>query len=375
MFISNIKLRNFLSFGPDAQELELKPLNVLIGPNGSGKSNLVELIGLLKAVPGDLADPLLRGAPPNEWLWRGEPKAHLAEVEIVVAGPAGRGPLRYRLAIELDPGTFRIAEERLEDVASEGRRVHLQSNGTTSYVGLRQVAYDFQKSVLANFKHPDYPELAYMSDELPRVALFRDCAFGRDSPARQPQKTDLPNSFLLEDASNLGLVLNQYMREYDARQQLVRALRTFYEGLEDYHVDIQYGTVQTFVREGKLSIPATRLSDGTLRYLRLLTVLCHPNPPPLICLEEPELGMHPDILPTIVELLRSASERCQLIVTTHSDVIVDGLTDSPESVVVCEKHDGATRLKRLDADELSHWLQNYRLGDLWSSGELGGNRW
>ncbi|MDE0441566.1 MAG: AAA family ATPase, partial [Gammaproteobacteria bacterium] len=231
------------------------------------------------------------------------------------------------------------------------------------------------RSRISATQFPDRNELAYMSDELPRVALFRDCAFGRDSPARQPQKTDLPNSFLLEDASNLGLVLNQYMREYDARQQLVRALRTFYEGLEDYHVDIQYGTVQTFVREGKLSIPATRLSDGTLRYLRLLTVLCHPNPPPLICLEEPELGMHPDILPTIVELLRSASERCQLIVTTHSDVIVDGLTDSPESVVVCEKHDGATRLKRLDADELSHWLQNYRLGDLWSSGELGGNRW
>ena len=109
MLVHRIKLRNLLSFGPDAQELEFKPLNVLIGPNGSGKSNLVELIGLLKAVPGDLTDPLLRGGPPNDWLWRGEPKANLAEVEVVVAGPTGRGPLRYRLAIKLEPGTFRIA--------------------------------------------------------------------------------------------------------------------------------------------------------------------------------------------------------------------------------------------------------------------------
>ena len=122
-------------------------------------------------------------------------------------------------------------------------------------------------------------------------------------------------------------------------------------------------------------MPATRLSDGTLRYLCLLTILCHPNPPPLICLEEPELGLHPDILPDLVGLMRKASERCQLIVTTHSDVIVDALTDTPESVVVCEKHDGSTTMKRLDAGDLAHWLKDYRLGELWSSGELGGNRW
>ena len=155
----------------------------------------------------------------------------------------------------------------------------------------------------------------------------------------------------------------------------MKALRAFYEDVEDYHVAIQFGTVQTFLEEGKTSIPATRLSDGTLRYLCLLTILCHPDPPPLICLEEPELGLHPDILPDLVGLMRVASERCQLIVTTHSDVIVDALTDTPDSVVVCEKHRGSTTLKRLNAAELAHWLEDYRLGELWSSGELGGNRW
>ena len=73
--------------------------------------------------------------------------------------------------------------------------------------------------------------------------------------------------------------------------------------------------------------------------------------------------------------MREASERCQLIVTTHSDTLVDALTDTPESVVVCEKVQGQTRMKRLDKEELSHWLDKYRLGDLWTSGELGGNRW
>ena len=122
-------------------------------------------------------------------------------------------------------------------------------------------------------------------------------------------------------------------------------------------------------------IPATRLSDGTLRYLCLLSILLHPEPPPLIVIEEPELGLHPDLLPTLADLLATASERSQLIVTTHSDVLVDALTDTPESVVVCEKHDGQTEMRRLDKDDLTKWLQDYTLGNVWSSGQLGGNRW
>ena len=87
------------------------------------------------------------------------------------------------------------------------------------------------------------------------------------------------------------------------------------------------------------------------------------------------MGLHPDLLPTLSDLMREASERTQLIVTTHSDVLVDALTDRPENVVVCEKHYGQTEMRRLDKDDLTKWLKDYRLGDLWTSGELGGNRW
>jgi predicted ATPase len=102
-------------------------------------------------------------------------------------------------------------------------------------------------------------------------------------------------------------------------------------------------------------------------------MLCHPSPPPLICLEEPELGLHPDILPTIVELLIEASKRSQLIVTTHSDVIISALSDYPESVLVCEREISGTHLRRLEKDQLDEWLQKYRLGELWRMGEIGGN--
>ena len=92
-------------------------------------------------------------------------------------------------------------------------------------------------------------------------------------------------------------------------------------------------------------------------------------------MEAPELGLHPDLLPTLSDLMLDASKRSQLVVTTHSDILVDTLIDQPESVVICEKHDGETEMRRLNKADLSKQLDDYGLGDLWTSGELGGNRW
>jgi predicted ATPase len=122
-------------------------------------------------------------------------------------------------------------------------------------------------------------------------------------------------------------------------------------------------------------IPATRLSDGTLRYLCLLAILCDPDPPPLICIEETELVLHPHVLPKLADHLLAASKYTQLIVTTHSDVLVDAMSETPESIVVCEKQQGAPTMTRLAAADLQVWLEKYRLGELWIRGELGGARW
>ena len=393
MFIHRIKLKNLLSFGPKGLELELKPLNVLIGPNGSGKSNFIEMMGLLKAVPEDLHKVIEENGGCADWMWHGEPRVSSAELEIAVAGPDAGKPLRYYLLFSSDSGRFRLIEERLEDEPGQPGAdpcVYLHSDGaqatarssdpgeraspTQSRVHLTTL---YQPALpLSNFKDPArYPELAYMTDGLGRISLYRHWSFGRHTPTRSPQKPDRSSDFLVEDLRNLGLVLNRLMRDPEVRQRLLKALGDLYEGVSDFHVDIEYDTVQIFLREEKVEVPATRLSDGTLRHLCLLVILCHPDPPPLVCIEEPELGLHPDILPGLADLLREASERCQLIVTTHSDVLVDALTDTPESIVVCEKHEGQTTLRRLDKESLAHWVQEYRLGELWTSGELGGNRW
>jgi predicted ATPase len=109
--------------------------------------------------------------------------------------------------------------------------------------------------------------------------------------------------------------------------------------------------------------------------MALAAILLDPEPPPLVVIEEPELGLHPDVVLGIGELLVKASERMQLVVTTHSRVLINALEDHASSVVVCEKRDGQTEMKRLDPEQLEEWLEKYSLGYLWSIGELGGNRW
>jgi predicted ATPase len=160
-------------------------------------------------------------------------------------------------------------------------------------------------------------------------------------------------------------VLNDLQNRPDVKREIVERLQSFHDSVTDVTTKIQGGTVQIFLHEKELKhpVPATRLSDGTLRYLCLLVVLCHPEPPPVVCIEEPELGLHPDIIPEVARLLVEASARTQLFVTTHSDMLVDALTDTPEAIIVCEKVDGSTRLQRLDADRLKPWLEKYRLGE------------
>ena len=152
-------------------------------------------------------------------------------------------------------------------------------------------------------------------------------------------------------------------------------LKRFFPRFERMTTLVSGGTVQFYLHEAGFSspIPPTRLSDGTIRFVALLATLLSPAPPPLVCIEEPELGLHPDAVALLAELLVEASERMQLVVTTHSDALVSALTGQPDAVVACERPGAGTELRRLDPDRLAHWLEQYQLGDLWRMGELGAN--
>ncbi len=388
--IKHIKASNILSFGPDGLDLELKPLNVLIGANGSGKSNFLELIDLMRNSPKDIQEPIKRGGGAREWIWKGG-DGLWPSVQLVLSSEVNELAVSHKISLEelYHESIFGIFEEDITQISlnediylyyygPEGVGIAVKSGKDKKKIQKldpRDVSRD--SSVLSQRRDSlFFPELSILSELYSSIRIYRDWNFGRNTSFRRPQPSDQRTDRLEPDFSNLGLFLNRLRRDPKTKRELIKHLQYLYEGISDFEVNIvEGGYVQILFTEGDFSIPASRLSDGTLRYLCLLAILLDPTPPSLICIEEPELGLHPDILPHLTDLLVEASERTQLIITTHSDVIVDALTEYPESILVCEKHNGQTSIHRLESEKIKPWLEDYRLGALWSKGEIGGNRW
>jgi predicted ATPase len=384
--IKSLRIENLLSFGSDSPTVELGDLNVLIGPNGSGKSNLIEIIGLLRSTPKDFAAEVGDSGGVSDLLWKGRPEAASAAIE-VIASPSGvNRTLRYRLEFGKSGALLKILDERIEnespDAGYDQPYLYFNYNRGRPVLNvgkeerhLRREEVDPQQSILSQRQDPDqYPEVTYLGRFFGSFRLYRNWEFGPESGIRDLYGSELKTDFLEEDISNLGLMLNRVRGE--SKTEFLRYLNMFYDGAEDIYTKIVGGLVDLRLEEhGGISIPASRLSDGTLRWLSLLTILLHPDPPPVVCIEEPELGLHPDVIRPLAKLLLAASARMQLIVTTHSDALVDELSGTAKSVIVCEKHGGSSVLKRLDDDQLSEWLERYTLGQLWRTGQIGGNRW
>lgn len=412
MLFHSLHLSNVLSFR-DA-EVELASLNIVIGPNASGKSNLIEIFSLLQAVPDDLAGFFRVNGPISDWIWKGSTDPEvlplLAEVRAVLENPESahhaEEQLSYRLSVSAVNERLQVFGEKLENIRPyesyhpqpyyyfsvengygriSARRPHGDGGGVdpgedASGLPTRLTPDNFvpTQSVMSQIRDPvNFPVLTRTSRRLSTMRLYRNWAVGRDSFARRPQATDDNVDFLDEDFKNLALVINDLQTR--GQEALINQnLNRFYEAYDSLRPRIYGGTIQLAANEAGMrnAIPATRLSDGTMRFIALLAILCHPSPPELICIEEPELAMHPDVMHLLADLLRSASERTQIVVTTHSPDLVDQFTQDPDAVLVCERgFDGDTQLNRLSRDELKAWLDEYRLGEVWRKGVIGGNRW
>ena len=396
--LNSLHLKGFLSFGPDSEPVKLTGLNVLIGPNGVGKSNFIEAVELLHSTPADFAGAIRLGGLPIDWVWSGDKKTTAARIEARLS-PVNKTPeLRY--AIEFTDSTDRleIVDEVLEESKKKDpnasdvlfyyryQRGHPTINMVQDAVDtltkqkykkrtLKRETIDPQQSIFSQMKDRDlYPEVTTAGLRFKAIQIFREWSFGRSAALRSPQAANLPTDVLLPQLVNLGLVLNhlEHRPEWDRFNDLMKRFLPRYKRLS---TKVSGGSVQVYLHEDGLAVPvpATRLSDGTLRFLSLLAVLLNPEPATLICIEEPELGLHPDAMELLKELLVEASAKTQLIVTTHSDTLVSTLTEEADSVLVCDYLENGTELRRLESEKLRWWLDKYRLGEVWRLGKLGGN--
>ena len=315
-----------------------------------------------------------------------------ATIEVDTGSDYGGGPpLKYRLSFEPIGPRLNIVEEAIEKQQSRPgsrpysyysfqqsrQRIKIRMRTPGGRSSERNLEWDersLDQSVLEQRKDREfYPELHWLATYFATVQSFREWTFGRYGALRRPQRADLSEHWLDSDCSNLALVLNQI--QHKAGPTFDEHLRRFFPRFKRMTTVISGATVQFYLHESNYGtpIPATRLSDGTIRFLALLATLLTPDPPRVVCIEEPELGLHPDAVAMLADLLVEASDRMQLVVTTHSDALVSALTNQPDAIVACERPGAGTELRRLDPEKLASWLEDYRLGDLWRMGELGAN--
>ncbi len=398
-FLARLRFRNFLSFGPESDWIKLRNLNVLIGPNGSGKSNFLSAVEILRrGAERDIQTALGAGGRASDFVWKGAERLSAFDIEAEFSNPFDQYPLGYCVQLSAVSDLFGIADERLvrqpevglPDVG-KGSPIFARAFGNPPkpFLEIRGLDDPNSRSAVQNPDLPAnalifsrreqrlYPEITYLGERLEQTRIYRFPDLDTRVPLRIPQSPSVQGEFLNEDASNLNKLLNNLRELPGAFERIESGLKEFMPGISRIHIHAGYNSFELRLSEEGLStpIPSARLSDGTLRYLILLFVLTHPSPPPLMCIEEPEIGLHPDMIYGLGKLLLDASARTQLIVTTHSDVLINALSGSPEAVLICEKNKGVTDLKRLQLTELDDWLADYSLGDLWRQGHLGGNRW
>ncbi len=348
------------------QTLELRPLNVLIGANGAGKSNFIEVFRLLhEIVSQNLQLFVARSGGADRLLHFGTKETE----EILLHLNFEQNSYRCRLVPAVD-GSLIFAEER----------IYFQNLGYGSPfeaslgVGHRESLLPTEVGVHgpASISHHVIAALQGW-----KVYHFHDTS----PSARVKQIGDVDDNIALRsDAGNLAAFLyrlqeahfDSFRNSFRNIVDTIRLVAPFIGGLDLRPDRLNPGKIKLEWNEkgSDAYFDAHALSDGTLRFLCLATLLLQPSLPTTVLIDEPELGLHPYAIAVLADLLRAAAERAQVIVSTQSVTLVNQL--SPEDIVVVDREGRESVFRRQSSATIESWLDGYSLGELWEKNVLGG---
>ncbi len=376
-------------------------LNLLVGPNASGKSNLIRCLELISSVAqGQLEKTISDEGGIVPILWDYQPGSCGWKMRIdPVDSPSDR--IKDALTLDFELAQFgggsgyEIAKDSLgnwykfehgEETAPywifkrEKHRVFVRDERLGGLVKRKRECVAnpdrYESESLLSHQITDLPTRipTLARHALEGWTVHHDVHAERGSMMRRPATTQLSKK-LEPDGSNLVTVLHTlYEGNPQFRNRVDEGMKAGFG--EDYQrLAFQPAAaqqIQLAVQWKSSSQPhaGADLSDGTLRFLFLLTVLSHPEPAPLITIDEPEVGLHPSMLPIIAEYAADASQRTQLILTSHSPEFLDAFTALSPHVTLCHWEDGETHLYELESQMLGRWLEQYRLGHMFTRGDL-----
>lgn len=353
--LKSLTVRGFKSIQA-LEDFKLRSLNVLIGANGAGKSNFISLFHMLAELAERRLQLFVREQDgPDALLFGTRKRTSQLDAEFYFASNG------YRISLKPSGEQMIFAREETWFSGDFTIRAHPLGSGHDE-ARLPEVKGD-------TFAPYVRPALAGW-----RVYHFHDTSIS--APVRQAQAVR-DNLRLKPDAGNLAAFL-RHLRERHAEhyQRIVEAVRMVAPFFGDFVYRKDPGErieLEWFEAEEPDTVRGPRqLSDGTLRFICLATLLLQPTQlqPDTILIDEPELGLHPYALGVLAALFRQASDARQMIISTQSVELVNEL--KPEDIVVVRRRDGASVFERLEPERLSEWLQDYAPGELWKMNIIGG---
>jgi len=357
-------------------ELDLRPLAVLIGANGIGKTSLLDVFSLLaSSAQGSLNAALseLGGLSASITYDRAEALELGVSMEIEDAQTQ-----RYSLRIKPRGPSYIIEQEVLHQVHGPIAYNSIQSHGgDVRYHENGQVIRPTWDHNPLETSLAQVPKVFLWPEDFRRrlasSTLYHTLDVGPRSPVRLPQPMR-PAGLPGKNGEDLIPCL-YYLREADRDrfEAIEDSLHAAFPGFERLDFPpVAAGTLALVWRDDRFSKPlyANQLSEGTLRFLWLVTLLQSPGLTALTLIDEPEVSLHPELLNLLSDLFREASRRTQLVIATHSDRLVRFL--KPEEVVVMDaSEDGMAKLTWADKLDLDEWLAEYSLDEVWSRGLMG----
>lgn len=358
--LKKLTIRGFKSIEA-LEDFKFHKLNVLIGANGAGKSNFVDFFRMLRA----LADEAFKGFVENQ-----------GSDGLFYMGPKATPLIKARLEFGYNVYEFDLAPRARGGILINQERIQYTRGGGMNVIasGLAESALPAVRNA-AGLYGPRGPAF-YVYDAVSSWTVYHVHDTGPLAPMRRDHSVR-DYERLRHDASNLAAFLLRLRQKHEGTYTLIRdTVRLIAPFFDDFLLRPEESGPDEVVRlewrqrSSDFPFQPHQLSDGTIRFIALTTALLQPNPPATILIDEPELGLHPYALSVLAQLIQSAAERTQVVISTQSPTLLDHF--EPENIVVVNRRDGRSTFERLDPDALALWLDEYSVGEIWQKNVVQG---
>jgi predicted ATPase len=372
--LKSLKLAGFKSIKETDPPIEFGPLTVLVGANGSGKSNLLSFFGLLNyLINSSLAEYIRLNGGPESLLHYGLKRT--LQVSATLEFSTETGMNTYQM-------TLTAAKARVRKLIFTEESVDYRAHGMTPHEEPMSLDVGHEESGLLDPRFATNGTVGFFKKALKgfRFYQFHDTS---GESALRTERCELRNIRPFHgNGGNLPAVLFHLSNHYpEAYHLLLKTIQLVSPFLKEFVFERIEGrapepdVIISWISEGQdYSMGMHQLSDGTLRFVALATLLSLPEgmmPEGALFIDEPELGLHPRALAVLAGLIRSASQRVQVICTTQSPEFLNEF--NPTQVIVVDRVDGATVFKKVDEEKLKVWLEDeFALGEIWKKNLIGG---